>query len=196
MFETFKDKFPLLKDKLNEYASHYHRIEVPAKTTLLKEGEISKKAFMIEKGCIRAWFNSDGKDITFQFFFENSVVASIESFRKNIPSLVTIETIEPSIVWRIDKKDMDIILEDMKEIPQLRDMFINGVFERTFDYMKHFFSSIKDSPLQRYQNLLKEKPHIVQRVPQHYIASYLGITTVHLSRIKSKLAKESRSSGI
>jgi len=69
-------------------------------------------------------------------------------------------------------------------------MFINAIFERTFDYMKQFFSFIKDTPAQRYINLLKEKPQIVQRIPQHYIASYLGITSVHLSRIKNKLTKQ------
>ena len=61
------------------------------------------------------------------------------------------------------------------------------LFQRTFDYMKYFVSFIKDSPTQRYLNLIEERPQIIQRVPQHYIASYLGVTTVHLSRIKSKL---------
>lgn len=75
-------------------------------------------------------------------------------------------------------------------MPRLRDLFINGIFERTFEYMKHFISFIKDTPQQRYLNLIKEKPQIILRVPQHYIASYLGVTTVHLSRLKSKLAKE------
>src|SRR5690606_443896 len=96
-------------------------------------------------------------------------------------------TIEPSIIWWIQKKDLDQIIEEIKEIPELRDQFIDAIFERTFQYMKHFISSIKDSPQERYLNLLKEKPEIVQRVPQHYIASYLGITKVHLSRIRSKI---------
>jgi hypothetical protein len=56
--------------------------------------------------------------------------------------------------------------------------------------MKHFFSFIKDTPAQRYINLIKDKPHVVKRTPQHYTASYLGISTVHLSRIKNKLAKK------
>lgn len=163
---------------------------VPAKTILLHEGSVSQKMFVIEKGCIRVWFNSNGKDITSQFFFENEPVGSIESFRKNIPSPTTIETIEPSIVWWIHKKDLNRIIEEIKEIPHIRDLFIDKVFERTFDYMKYFFSSIKDNPQQRYLNLIKERPQIIKRVPQHYIASYLGISTVHLSRIKSALTKE------
>jgi CRP-like cAMP-binding protein len=192
MLEQFRNSFPLHDAQWNDYTGRFKRMQVPAKAVLLKEGETSRKLFLIEKGCVRAWFNNNGKDITLQFFFEHNVVASIESFRKNIPSPVSIETIEPSTIWWISKEDMDRILSEVKEIPQLRDMLIDAVFERTFDYMKYFFSSIKDTPLQRYASLLKENAQLVQRVPQHYIASYLGITGVHLSRIKSKLAREKR----
>lgn len=190
MFEQFRNKFQLDDDKWNEYIDCFHRIEVSAKTLLLKEGEVSKKMFLIEKGGIRAWFNNNDKDITSQFFFENETVGSIESFRKNIPSQTTIETIEPSILWWIHKTDLNRIIEEIKEIPQLRDMLIDKIFERTFDYMKYFFSMVKNTPQERYINLLKERPEIIKRVPQHYIASYLGISSVHLSRIKSELAKK------
>jgi len=187
MFSQFRNKFPITDEKWNEYIGYFNRIEVPAKTTLLEEGEVSKKLFIIEKGCIRVWFNHNGKDLTSQFFFENQSVSSIESFMKKFPSPVFIETIEPSVLWWIHKENLDIIIEEIKEIPELRDRLINMLFQRTFDYMKHFFSFLKDSPAQRYLSLIEEKPQIVQRVPQHYIASYLGVSTVHLSRIKSKL---------
>ncbi|MFZ0598339.1 MAG: Crp/Fnr family transcriptional regulator [Flavobacterium sp.] len=187
MFEKFRNKFPLTDDKWIEYTSHFNRIQVPAKTILLEEGEISKKLFIIEKGCIRVWFNNNGKDLTTQFFFENQSVASIESFMKKLPSPVVVETIEASEIWWISKNDLDKILEEIKAIPELRDRLIDMLFQRTFDYMKYFVSFIKDSPTQRYLNLIEERPQIIQRVPQHYIASYLGVSTVHLSRIKSKL---------
>lgn len=190
MFEQFRNKFPLDDDKWNDYISRFKRIEAPAKTILLKEGEVSKKLFLIEKGCIRVWFNNNGRDVTFQFFFENNTVASIESFRKKFPSPVYIETIEPSVLWYIHKKDVDIVIAEISEIPTLRNLFTDALFGRTFEYMKHFFSFIKDTPAQRYINLVEEKPQIIQRVPQHYIASYLGVSTVHLSRIKNKLAKK------
>ncbi len=189
MFEQFRNKFQLDDYKWNDYTSCFHRLEVAAKTMLLYEGEVSKKMFLIEKGCIRVWFNNNGKDVTSQFFFENETVGSIESFRKNIPSQTNIETIEPSVLWWVHKKDLNRIIEEIKEIPQLRDRFIDKIFERTFDYMKYFISSIKDTPQQRYLTLIKERPEIVKRVPQHYIASYLGISTVHLSRIKGKMSK-------
>lgn len=187
MLDQFRNKFPLSDEKWTEYTNYFNRIEVPSKTILLEEDEISKKLFIIEKGCIRVWFNTNGKDLTTQFFFENNSVASIESFMKKLPSPASIETIESSVLWWISKNDLDKILDEIKEIPQLRDRFIDMIFERTFDYMKYFVSFIKDSPTQRYLSLIEERPQIIQRVPQHYIASYLGITTVHLSRIKSKL---------
>ncbi|TPG37546.1 Crp/Fnr family transcriptional regulator [Flavobacterium pectinovorum] len=190
MFNQFRNKFPLTDEKWMEYTNCFKRLEIPAKTILLEEGEVSKRLFIIEKGIIRVWFNNNGKDLTTQFFFENQSVASIESFMKKLPSPVVIETIEPSVVWWISKNDLDKILEEIKEIPELRDRFINMLFERTFDYMKHFVSFIKDFPTQRYLNLIEERPQITQRVPQHYIASYLGISTVHLSRIKSKLLQK------
>lgn len=126
----------------------------------------------------------------FQFFSENSLFSSIESFRKNVPSLVGFETIESCILWRIHKKDVEKILQKVFVNEEMRAIFLDKIFERTFSYMKHFFSFIKDSPQQRYINLSKEHPEIIRRIPQHYIASYLGITTVHLSRIKSKILKE------
>ncbi|PXY47244.1 Crp/Fnr family transcriptional regulator [Flavobacterium hydrophilum] len=190
MFNQFRNKFPLDDSKWNEYTSYFKRLEVSAKTILLEEGEISKRLFIIEKGCIRVWFNNNGKDLTTQFFFENQSVASIESFIKKLPSPVFVETIEPSVLWWIHKSDVDIILEEIKEIPELRDHLINRLFQRTFDYIHHFVSFIKDSPAQRYLNLSEENPQIIQRVPQHYIASYLGVSTVHLSRIKSKLLQK------
>ena len=190
MFEQLQNKLQLDDHTWNSYISCFKQIDVPARTLLLREGDISKKLFIIEKGCIRVWFNNDGKDVTFQFFFEGNTVASVESFRKRVPSPVAIETIEPCSIWWIHKKDLDRILEEIQDVRPVRALFIDAVFERTFDYMKHFLSFIKDTPRQRYLNLLKEKPQLIQRVPQHYIASYLGITTVHLSRIKNKIARE------
>ncbi|MCJ7933936.1 MAG: Crp/Fnr family transcriptional regulator [Chryseobacterium sp.] len=157
----------------------------------MNEGEISYHAFYLEKGAVRAWYNNDGKDVTFQFFLENTMFSSLESFKKGLPGMVSFETIEPCVLYRIKKPDVEAFLEEVYENPELRTLFMDALFERVFDYMKHFFSFIKDSPQQRYINLTKEKPEIIKRIPQHYIASYLGITTVHLSRIKSKIRKDS-----
>ena len=189
MFEHLKNKYPIEDYKWESYINCFKRLDVPAKTILLNEGEISERIYFIEKGCIRCWFNKDGKDLTLQFFLEGGMVSSIESFRKKIPSPITIETIESCVLWYADKNDIDQIINEVIEIPEIRDKFIDRIFERTFDYIKHFVSFIKDSPEERYLNILKENPEIIKRIPQHYIASFLGITSVHLSRIKNKLNK-------
>ncbi|WP_374950136.1 Crp/Fnr family transcriptional regulator [Mucilaginibacter sp.] len=189
MLEQLPNKSTLAIEIWTAYQQHFKRIEVPAKSILLAEGDVAHKLFLIEKGCIRAWHNDDGKEITGQFFFENSSVSSIESLKKSIPSPITIETLEPSVIWWIDKADLDKLIAEIKEVPRLRDMLIDALFERTFDYIKQFSTSIRDSPEQRYQQLMQDRPEIVQRIPQHYIASFLGISSVHLSRIKNRIAR-------
>ena len=190
MFEHLKEKFPELTEFWDKYAGLYQREEVPARTVLLHEGTISKKSFFIERGCLRAGFNNNGKDVTFQFFFENELISSAESFRKNIPSMLTIESVEPCILRVLSKKDYEIIMTELRNNPALLGNMLDITFDRQLHYMKEFLSFIRDTPRQRYLNLLREKPQVVKRVPQHYIASYLGITTVHLSRIKNKILKE------
>ncbi|MEP6949707.1 MAG: hypothetical protein ABI863_10555 [Ginsengibacter sp.] len=104
MFNQLKDKLPHLAEKPESYSSLYYRGEVPAKTILLREGVISKRFYYIEKGCLMAWFNNKGKDTTFRFFFEEQGLSSAQSFRENIPSIFTIETIEPCILQVLHKK--------------------------------------------------------------------------------------------
>jgi CRP-like cAMP-binding protein len=177
------ENFKVNDDEWSKFMHLFKRQEISAKTILLQEGEISKHAFYIEKGCIRAWFNNNGKDITFQFFFEEQGVSSIESFRTNQPSLFTIESIEPCIIHSITKKDFQTILEASPGIKQRMEEY---TFQRLILYQKLFLSRIKDNPEKRYLELLENNPEILQRVPQHYIASFLGITSVSLSRIRNR----------
>jgi CRP-like cAMP-binding protein len=167
-------------------------LEVPARTILLQEGKISRKSYYIEKGCLRVWFNNNGKDTTFQFFFEEQGLSSIQSFRENIPSIFTIETVEPCILHVLHKKDYELIMSDLGHDAAFLNAMIGIIFERQLYYMHEFLSFIRDTPLERYLNLIKNKPYILQRIPQHYIASYLGITPVHLSRIRNKVMKENK----
>jgi len=189
MLSHFKNKFPQLIPYWDKYLKFQKRIDVPAKTVLLEEGKISGHYLFVEKGCIRAAFNNNGNDKTVQFFFENEGLTSFESFLKNTPSLFTLETIEPSIIYLLPKIHVNNLMDELSREPGFLNMFLEISAERQLHYMHEFVSFIRDTPEQRYRNLLKERPHIVKRVPQHYIASYLGITRVHLSRIKSALAR-------
>jgi CRP-like cAMP-binding protein len=187
---TFKSRFPHLNPYWEKYTALQQRIEYPAKTVLLQEGKIAQNYYFIEKGCLRMWFDNNEKDTTFQFFFENEGVSSLESFQKNIPSTFTIETIEPSVIQILPKAVFNAMLKELDQNPDFLKALMDISFERQRHYMYEFLSRIRDTPIQRYINLIKDRPHIVQRVPQHYIASYLGVTSVHLSRIKNQLARK------
>lgn len=155
----------------------------PPKTLLLKEGDIARKIYYIKKGCIRTWFNHDGKDISFQFFFEGDAVASVESFNKQTPSPYAIETIEHTEVRWLLAED----LHQMRQHPLINTFLMDRAIDRQAAFIQHFFSFLRDTPKQRYKNLLADRPQVIQRVPLQYIASYLGITQVTLSRIRAQI---------
>lgn len=167
----------------NKFKNHLKQIEVPAKTILLREGQVSKTMFYVEKGCLRTFVDNEGKEITTQFFFEGDSVSSIESFRKKTPSFYSIESLEPSVLQTLSDNDFHQILQ---ESPEMRKEMEEHLFMRLFKSQQMFYSFLKNSPQKRYEELIARYPHIVQRVPQHYIASYLGITSVSLSRIRNR----------
>ncbi|WP_158989862.1 Crp/Fnr family transcriptional regulator [Mucilaginibacter sp. L196] len=189
MLFHFRDKFPLLNPYWDKYLEYQQRLELPAKTVLLEEGKVSGQYIFIEKGCVRLFFNNDGNDKTVQFFFENEGLTSFESFINNAPSAFTIETIEPSVVYLLPKQYVIQLMDELSHEPDFLKMMMQLSSMRQTHYINEFVSFIRDTPEERYQKLLTDRSHIVQRVPQRYIASYLGVSTVHLSRIKSKLAK-------
>ena len=158
-------------------------LSVPGKTVLLEEGKVADKLYMIRKGCLRLSFFNDGRDITFQFFFEGDVVASFNSLHHRQPSLFSLETLEPAELSVIKKNDFYDLIQ---RIPSLRQAYEEKLIERFHAYQLLFLSRIRNTPQQRYEELLKEHPDIIRRVPQHYIASYLGITPVSLSRIRNR----------
>lgn len=169
------------KDK--NFQDFFTKREIASKTILLNEGDIATHLYFIKKGCLRMWFNKDGKDITFQFFFEGHAVASIDSFINNRISRFTIESIEPSTIISIGKANF----EQLQQLyPPIKDGFQEILFQRFRDYSRLFLSMIKDTPEERYKDLVANHPEIIQRIPQHYIASYLGITPVSLSRIRKR----------
>ena len=116
-------------------------------------------------------------------FFEGDFVASFDSLYKGTPSLFSLESIEPSEVMFIKKEDF---YNEIENNSSLRKVYEEKIIERFSFYQHLFLSRIKNTPQQRYEELLKEYPNIIQRVPQHYIASYLGITPVSLSRIRNR----------
>ncbi|HEY8401664.1 MAG TPA: Crp/Fnr family transcriptional regulator, partial [Cytophagaceae bacterium] len=91
--------------------------------------------------------------------------------------------LEPCTLQTISQKDFQSIIENS---PELKKEFEEHLFRRLFHSQQLLYSFLKNNPQKRYEELLERHPHIIQRVPQHYIASYLGITSVSLSRIRNR----------
>lgn len=183
--EKLFSAFPILK---KHWEKIFHLIKIQnfnAKSLLLEKGEISDNLYIIIKGCLRLFYiKNDDEEYTSQFFFENQLVSSLESFIEKKPSQQYIETLENSTLCVISSKNVDILLdfhEDFKE------MYFRYIRERLIYYSKLHSSFILDSPEDRYQKLLQEYPFIFKRLHQYYIATYLGVTPVSLSRIRSRI---------
>lgn len=157
---------------------------VPPKTAILEEGEVARRLYFIRDGCLRLSFNNDGRDVTFQFFFPGNAVASFDSLYNRTPSLFSLESIERSSLVSMDWPAVRTLIERNGDVRNFYERFLA---ERFHTYQQLFLSRIRNTPEQRYIELLQQNPEIVRRIPQHYIASYLGITPVSLSRIRKRI---------
>ncbi len=183
MIDELIDKIKEDEGNWNRFGQFFVERKIEPKTVLLHEGEIANYLHFIKQGCLRMWFNKDGKDITLQFFFEGQGVASIDSLMTKQPSIFTVESIEPTTIILVRKGDFE---ELFSIYPELKEEFQQITFRRFRNYAQLFLSRIKDTPKERYDDLIKNNPEIIKRIPQHYIASFLGVTPVSLSRIRNK----------
>lgn len=184
MRDTVSAYFPGIEKEWSTYKRWFSEITVRSKTTLLREGEIPRTIFLVKEGSLRMSLYHKGKDITIQFFFEGEAVASFESFRSGRPSPIRLITVEPSTLILLQKEGFDLLLRNR---PQTKDLLLDIAFRRFSHYSQLFISTITLTPRQRYLRLIAEEPKIAQRIPQRYIASYLGITPVSLSRIRHNI---------
>lgn len=159
------------------------RLTLKPKTILLKEGEIAGQMYFINSGCIRSWLNKEGREITLQFFFEEESVTALESFLNQTLSPIYIETVEACDVYVIKREDFLRSLDNER----IRNWFYETAIKKLIIHGNRLISLLKNKPAERYRQLLVDHPNIIKRIPQHYVASYLGITSVSLSRIRNRL---------
>ncbi len=150
---------------------------------LLKEGGISNACYFILKGCIRSYFLKDGEEKTIEIYTEEqSVVPS--NYGTSIPSDYYLECLEDTVVT-IGNPELE--KETFRKYPQLESL-ARVIAEKTIVKQRESLTQFKTStPEERYLNLLKTRPDLTQRIPQHLIASYLGIKPESLSRIRKRI---------
>lgn len=157
-------------------------VTYPARTILLEEGKVSDRMFLVKNGALRIFFCHDGKELTLEFIIENQAVSSFDSFLNGMPSDFVIETLESTTVYELHAETFQKLMENQEFQHTFQPLF----YKRFSEINKRLISFIRDSPQDRYQQLLKNRPELLLRFPQHYIASYLGITSVSLSRIRNR----------
>lgn len=168
---------------------HWTRVEFDRRARVLVSGTISRNVHLVESGCLRLWYNHDGRDITVQFFTAGMAVSSFESLINEVPSLFDIEAVVPTIVRVIDRATL---MNHWRESADFQSALVELLLERLSDYQKLFINRIATSARQRYVELCERAPGIVDQVPQHLIASYLGITPVSLSRIRKRVETDNK----
>ncbi|HSY60655.1 MAG TPA: Crp/Fnr family transcriptional regulator [Cytophaga sp.] len=158
-------------------------IAVPARTILIKEGSFTDKLFLVDKGSIRSWYKDGNKEVTIELFLENKFATSVEGFLFKEISLSNFETIEDCKLRCVSKENFDLYLNQREHI---KDEFYQTLIKRLSIHNRRTIDLLKVKPEDRYRQLLSQEPDIIDRVPLHVIASYLGITSVSLSRIRAR----------
>lgn len=155
-------------------------------TTLLKEGQKSKDSYFVLKGCIRTYYVLDGEEKSTGFYTEMEVLTPPCVISKT-PSEYYISCIEDSIL-SVSNSDMEV--EINSKFPKF-EIMCRILSEELLAKQRIDFDEFKTtSPEQRYLNLLQKRPDLIQRVPQHQLASYLGIKPQSLSRLRARILEK------
>lgn len=177
-----KEYTPLSQECQQEFINNAKLLSVPRGEILIKEGQLSSKAYFIVHGCARAFYLKNGKDVSDWFAFENDFISAIVSFFGDKPSPHYIEILEDSLLIEISKEDIEELATKYRDFESL----IRIVVTKTMLGQQERIAAILfQTADQKYENLLKIYPNITQKVPLTHIASYLGITLETLSRIRN-----------
>lgn len=157
---------------------------VTAKKELVSCDKRTDELFFLLKGCIRKYYIKDGEQITIYIMTENNFIGAFDSFVTGTKSKETIECLEPCELLILKRTDLEKLY---KEIPLMNE-FVRKILEQTLiQFQQALTSFILDNPEERYIKLLTQNPEILQRIPQHMLATYLGITATSLSRIRKRI---------
>ncbi|WP_121809272.1 Crp/Fnr family transcriptional regulator [Mucilaginibacter kameinonensis] len=151
----------------------------------LREGHVCRSVALMEKGLVRYYMNEDGNEGTYYFGREGDFVCDYESFLPQVPSNKNIQALEDTLFYVVSYDGLQQIYREVGEGERLGRLGIEQVFVSVLQQLSSFY---KDSPEIRYQRFLKTFADINQRVPQYYIASYVGIKPQSLSRVRKRAA--------
>ena len=192
MFDVFRkyitEKAGLTADEQDRMEALCLQKKLRRKQYLLQEGEVCRNNCFVAQGCLRMYrIDDEGKEHIMRFAVENWWISDKESLNTGRPSRSNIDALEDSVVFLWSKEDYESL---MREIPFLAS-FSERLLARSFDASQNrIYTAISSSAEERYLEFMKAYPDLFSRIPQHMIASYLGITRETLSRIRNQYANK------
>jgi CRP-like cAMP-binding protein len=179
----FERSFPVTDEQFEFIKTMFIPKKVKKGEFLLREGEMTRYSIFVASGCLRTYtIDDNGKEHILQFSPENWWTGDI-SFTSNVPSKCFIEALEDSDVLLTE---ISSIQKLNKYIPQSSAQYESALQKSMEAKNQRIISSLSATAEERYNDFLKKYPSLVQRVPQHMIASYLGISPETLSRIRKQ----------
>lgn len=165
------------------------KASVPVKTfkkgtTLLKEGMVSNMSYFNINGCVRMYLLVDGEEKTTFFYNENQFIVSFNSFSKQQAADHYLECVEDSSLALLSFEAERALLKRFPKFEHLSRVLLE---EALGAYQEMLASYIIANPEDRYRNLLKKNPDLINRIPQYHLATYLGVKPESLSRIRKRI---------
>lgn len=186
LLQSIREKISLTDKEFNFTKTLFIPKKLRKRQYLLQEGDVCRYTAFVEKGLLRTYtVDEKGNEPILQFSFEGWWIADIYSFLTDEPSMYNIEAIESCELLLITKPSWDILLE---KVPVFERYFRLLVQNSLIATQRRLMSSLSETAEERYTKLINNFPGCIQRVPQHMIASYLGVTPETLSRIRSQIA--------
>ncbi|WP_299125996.1 Crp/Fnr family transcriptional regulator [uncultured Winogradskyella sp.] len=183
--EIFKD-LNFSKDEIKIISSVLKRAEYKKGKQLLQANEAGDIQYYVYEGCLRLYhIDANGKDRTIQFAIKDWWICDCTAFFTDTKATMNIEVISDAIVYELSKKDRDFLYEKSPKI----ESFFRKKLERAFaSFQTRMLGNISLPAKERYINFINTYPNIEKSIKNYHIASYLGITTESLSRIRKELS--------
>lgn len=184
IFKNIKDIHNIEEASLNKLAGKFSEVNYPKGYLLFHSSKVEQNIYIIADGLVRAYYYNEDKEITFWFGREGDPVLSMRSYVEHTPGYENIELLESSRLYQIRVRDLHELYNIDIEIANWgRKLAEKELLKTEGDFISRQFKTASE----RYNDLLKSHPDLLQRVQLGYIASYLGITQVTLSRIRADL---------
>jgi CRP-like cAMP-binding protein len=185
-FQKFNEKIALTKEEQDVIQTYLTPKKLRKKQYLLQEGDVCKVIGFVEKGALREYsVDENGVEHIIQFALEGWTISDLYSFLTNEPAIYNIDALEDCELVLISKPAHEALLKQIPKYETYTRLQITGAYLA----MQKRLTSIISLPVEeRYTAFTALYPNIVQRVPQHMIASYMGLTPETLSRVRRKIS--------